>query len=389
MKKFKKFAALLVAIILVFALGSCQHGTDNEEENKKTVTEETQNPPAEDPKNPGAENPKDPESNPNANPEPEKPISYTITIASEMEHGSVSVSATSAEAGTVIKLTATPDSYFMLDAYSVKDSSENVIAVTNEEFSMPASNVTVSATFKPKENIVVSANNLSTLAETLTAIKNTGITNITIKITDMADGKSFYDSDTDDWKDERFTSILKAICGVIGLSVNLDLSETSLTFIPCSAFYDRDEQFIPVNLTGITLPETLESIIQLAFANTSFTKITIPASVDNIGRNAFENSGLEEITFEKSTPENYCNLKTISHRAFCGCNLKSITLPSSLWLIDSSAFEDCSNLETINYEGTAEDWADVERSNDWHDGIKATTVKCSDYTVPLDYESES
>ena len=41
-----------------------------------------------------------------------------------------------------------PAEGYELEAYSVKDAAGNAVAVTNGKFTMPASNVTVSATFK-------------------------------------------------------------------------------------------------------------------------------------------------------------------------------------------------------------------------------------------------
>ena len=76
------------------------------------------------------------------------PTMYTVTVSSSIVHGKVSVDKTSAEAGATIKLTATADSGYELDSYSVKDASANELTVTNGTFTMPASNVTVSATFK-------------------------------------------------------------------------------------------------------------------------------------------------------------------------------------------------------------------------------------------------
>ncbi|MBQ9283345.1 MAG: hypothetical protein IJ717_04415 [Treponema sp.] len=76
------------------------------------------------------------------------PTMYTVTVSSSIEHGKVSVDKTSAEAGATVKLTATADSGYELDSYSVKDASANVLTVTNGTFTMPKSNVTVSATFK-------------------------------------------------------------------------------------------------------------------------------------------------------------------------------------------------------------------------------------------------
>ena len=78
----------------------------------------------------------------------DEPTLYTVTVASSIEHGKVSVDKSSAGAGTIIKLTATADEGYQLDSYSVKDASSNAITVTDGTFSMPKSNVTVSAMFE-------------------------------------------------------------------------------------------------------------------------------------------------------------------------------------------------------------------------------------------------
>ena len=71
---------------------------------------------------------------------------YTITCNS-VSNGSISASAEKAVAGTEITLTATPNSGYVFDSWTVKDASNNDVAVTNDKFSMPSSNVTVSASF--------------------------------------------------------------------------------------------------------------------------------------------------------------------------------------------------------------------------------------------------
>ena len=78
----------------------------------------------------------------------DEPTMYTVTVSSSIEHGKVSVDKSSAEAGAKVKLTATADSGYELDSYSVKDEKSNTITVTEGTFTMPKSNVTVSATFK-------------------------------------------------------------------------------------------------------------------------------------------------------------------------------------------------------------------------------------------------
>ncbi len=75
---------------------------------------------------------------------------YTITVA-DAENGTVQASATAAKKGTEITLTINPAEGYTLDALTVKDAENNDITVNDNIFTMPASNVTVSATFKAKE----------------------------------------------------------------------------------------------------------------------------------------------------------------------------------------------------------------------------------------------
>ena len=75
---------------------------------------------------------------------------YNVTVSSTT-NGSVTASPTSAEAGTTIALTVTPDAGYVLDALTVTDASINTVTVTNNEFTMPANDVTVTATFKLNE----------------------------------------------------------------------------------------------------------------------------------------------------------------------------------------------------------------------------------------------
>lgn len=74
---------------------------------------------------------------------------YTVTLGS-VTNGSISASATSVGAQSVVTLTATPDSGYEFDKWTVtKDgTSEEITVNTSNQFIMPASNVSVSATFK-------------------------------------------------------------------------------------------------------------------------------------------------------------------------------------------------------------------------------------------------
>jgi hypothetical protein len=75
---------------------------------------------------------------------------YTITV-NPSNNGSVTASASEAVAGAEITLTVTPATGYELDALTVVDASSNNVSVSDNKFTMPESNVTVSATFKEED----------------------------------------------------------------------------------------------------------------------------------------------------------------------------------------------------------------------------------------------
>ena len=77
-----------------------------------------------------------------------KKIDYKIIIADDIENGTVTAAAT-ANYGDEVELTITPATGYELDVLSVKDADNNDVTVSADyKFEMPASNVTVTATFK-------------------------------------------------------------------------------------------------------------------------------------------------------------------------------------------------------------------------------------------------
>lgn len=80
-------------------------------------------------------------------PEPETK-KYNVTIDSNIANGTVTASATSAEAGAKVTLTATPSTGYEFGSWNVTNTSTSAtIDVTNNQFTMPEANVNVSATF--------------------------------------------------------------------------------------------------------------------------------------------------------------------------------------------------------------------------------------------------
>lgn len=76
-------------------------------------------------------------------------VTYTIKIETP-ENGTINVSADSLAAGETFKVTATPNEGYTVGDIIVKSEDGTVISPVNGSYTMPANNVTVSATFKVK-----------------------------------------------------------------------------------------------------------------------------------------------------------------------------------------------------------------------------------------------
>lgn len=72
---------------------------------------------------------------------------YTVSIANGIQNGSVSANPANAEEGATVTLTVSPNDGYRLESLTVTDANGQAVAVNNNQFTMPASNVTVSATF--------------------------------------------------------------------------------------------------------------------------------------------------------------------------------------------------------------------------------------------------
>ena len=157
-------------------------------------------------------------------------------------------------------------------------------------------------------------------------------------------------------------------------------SLTTIT-IPSGVTEIEERVFSGCALISITIPSGVTTIGSSAFSHCdSLTSITIPNSVTTIGKNAFSNCySLTSITIPNGITEikdlvfSDCEMLTtitipegvtkIGYRAFCSCDsLTTITIPKSVTKIDSNAFESCTNLTSLIFNGTTEEWKQVE----WH-----------------------
>ena len=95
----------------------------------------------------------EPEPEPEPTPPPYIPPTYAVTTP-ETPGGTVTVSPSRASSGRTVTITAAPDTGFALESLTVLDSRDNEITLTDKgdgkyTFTMPASRVTVEASFTP------------------------------------------------------------------------------------------------------------------------------------------------------------------------------------------------------------------------------------------------
>ncbi len=120
-------------------------------------------------------------------------VNYTITVSETIENGSVAVvdNKTTATMGEEIELTNTPDDGYDFVAYSVN---EGAVTVTDGKFTMPAGNVTISATFEkePEQYAVTVAEGIQN--GTVTVAPTTAIAGADVVVTatpDTVEGKKY------------------------------------------------------------------------------------------------------------------------------------------------------------------------------------------------------
>lgn len=121
------------------------------------------------------------------------------------------------------------------------------------------------------------------------------------------------------------------------------------------------------NIKSVTIPDTVITIGHYAFCGCDLEEINFGSKVNKITDNAFSNCA--KLTELKLPP----NLKEIGENAFSSCHeLKVIKIPDSVTMISENAFKLCDALTDVFYEGTEEEWNQIDSLQDCEELKNAT-----------------
>ena len=127
-----------------------------------------------------------------------------------------------------------------------------------------------------------------------------------------------------------------------------------------------------INLSAISLPDSLEAIGKCAFRNSSIETIVFPSGIKSIGDSAFEGSRLKSVTVPASVTQSY--------QAFSGCKLLTeVTLQEGLEKIGGYCFAGCDQLASLEIPDSVK----VIEDNAFR--YTALLSRAGDY-LPLRYE---
>ena len=169
---------------------------------------------------------------------------------------------------------------------------------------------------------------------------------------------------------------------------------------------DGNRSYEKIVIPSIYNGQKVTSIATHAFMKNGSRKIIIPNTVTTIQAYAFSGcSQLENVVLSEGLQsiDYYCfkdckslksidipdSVTSIGHSVFWGCaNLKTITIPKSVTKLPMGMFYKCSSLTTIKYEGTIEEWNNVEKHYDlsfsWNASTGEYTIYCTDGQIAKD-----
>ena len=141
---------------------------------------------------------------------------------------------------------------------------------------------------------------------------------------------------------ETVTSLGESAFSECQRLIKVEMISTQITSIPKLCFSQCS------SLIFVSLPPKCTSIGEKAFMSSGITFISLPESVTLLDQLAFFKCEYLQIIDLHST-----KIKEFPEKTFYGCRkLKKIYIPNTLTSCEYTAFEDCSNLDTLIYYGS-------------------------------------
>ena len=145
---------------------------------------------------------------------------YSVKV-NPAENGQITAKPTSAKAGDTVTITASPSEGFVLNTLTVTDGAGNPVDITNNSFTMPAGDVTVSATFKKMDDTPDPEDSWKEIpAESAAQITNkqVGIELKVHKINNVNEGLEGAEFTLKKYSDENFTTVDETFTGLTATS---------------------------------------------------------------------------------------------------------------------------------------------------------------------------
>ena len=214
---------------------------------------------------------------------------YTVTISDEISNGTVEVDQIKARENETVILTVTPNTGYDLSSLNVKQG-EMDLAVENNQFTMPAGNVTVTADFKPLTYEITWLNDDDSVIDTTTVEYGTVPAHADAAKAATAE----YAYTFAGWTPE-LTAVTGNATYKAAFTAVPPFGTPTFTF-PAEIKHIEESAFEGVkSMTVVEIPNGCISIGKGAFKDCSdLTQIRIPASVTAIDSTAFE--GVNEFT---------------------------------------------------------------------------------------------
>ncbi len=163
------------------------------------------------------------------------------------------------------------------------------------------------------------------------------------------------------------------MCYLYNSSIDSFVIPDNVTGIGYDAFYGCS------SLTNIEIPNSVTSIGDSAFSGcSSLISITISNKITNIGIRMFSScTNLTNITI----PDNVTNIRDY---AFFYCtNLTNIKIPNRVTSIGNHVFYKCIKLSEILFDGTKNQWENIEKDEHWNRGSGLKKIICVDGEVNI------